>query len=254
MGVGDVLSTIGSGAKDFGRTLYHTVVPAHPSGPPGTLSGPPPVPARLVHNADGSATDPVTGQVYVSNGAGGLVAAGAPNLAQQSGTATERAAGFFAREPATFGREQSLADTLTALAAGRGPSLAGTQGAITLDQGQRQQLAQAAGASGDNAALARMNAMGNTGALAANAGQTAVLGRTNEELGALGQLGSVTGAMENQTLGAGAAAAGLGMQGMSEQERLQYEASKAAADAYNQKSHDLANAISGLATGKAKLG
>ncbi len=239
-----------------------------PKGPPGALTGPPPDVSRLHMGPDGRAVDPVTGQVYVADGKGGFTAQQTPNLAQQSDVATGRATGFYnqvpgydKREAAAFGREGTLADTLTRLASGQGPSVAGAQTAITLDQAQKQQLAQAAGASGSNAALARMSAMGNTGALAANANQTGALARTAEEANALNALGNVTGNMEQQSAGlagqrinAGTALSGLGMQGMSEQEQLQFAAEKAKADAAAADKTRYMNAITAGVNAYGKLG
>lgn len=223
------------------------------AGPPSTLTGAPPVPGRLIRNADGSATDPVTGQTYVADGKGGLTAAAMPNVAEQAGAAAGRATDFYGNAADVFGQQQSLADTLRTLAAGTGPSVAGTQNAIALDQAQKQQLSQAAGASGNNAALAHMNAMANTGALAANANQTGVLGRTAEEMGAINALGGLTGQMEGQQLGAGDTLSNLAMGGAKTQEELQYQAAKDKADAENADKAHKRSAIGSIVNAGAKL-
>lgn len=135
---------------------------------------------------------------------------GPGSVTDLSDQSAQRAAGFFnqvpgydAREAAAYGQEGQLANTLQNQISGTGPTVAGTQLATGLDQGQHQQLAQAAGASGNNAALARMAAMGNTANMAMTTNQNQATARAGEQQNALNQLAGVTGNMQNQSMAMG---------------------------------------------------
>lgn len=212
----------------------------NPAAPPGIVLGPPPDPGRLVDNGAGTLLDPVTGQAYQKDEHGAAIPITNPNVAQQVGADASRAAGFYnqapgydAREQSAYNRETGLADTLNSVALGHGPSVAGAQLAVGLDQGARQQLAQAAGASGNNAALARLGAMQNTAGLQAKANQDASLVRAQEVANAQRTLAGLTTTMADQSRGMAGqkiGAAGdlnhLALQGETDRERQQFETDK----------------------------
>jgi hypothetical protein len=228
-----------------GSFLNRYIFGGEVSAPQGPVTTPPPSTKNLVAMPDGSFYSPDNGQTYHRTPDGSFASTATPNVAQQVGANASRAAGFYgqvpgydAREAEAYGREASLADTLNAVAHGQGPTVAGTQLAIGQDQAARQQLAQAAGASGNNAALARMNAMGNTAQLQAQTNQAASLARAQEEANALNQLAGVTSAMTNQSqaaagqkINAGNAVNTLAMQGETAREGLTEKANEA--DAQN---------------------
>lgn len=179
--------------------------------PPTAAQGAPPVPGRLTKNPDGSSTDPATGVTYVTNPDGSMTAAHNPNTANQVAANANRAAGFFGqvpgfdqREAGAYQQQQDLAGALTQMVSGNGPTVAGNQLAIGQQQAAEQQLAQAAGASGNNAALARMAAMGNTEQLQSQTNQQAALQRAQEQTTAMNALGNVTGSLEQESAGMGA--------------------------------------------------
>lgn len=235
--------------------------------PAGTLTGAPADPNRLQKNADGTAYDPVTGQTYVyqppsvaANGTtspGGYTAMATPNVQQQAGTNFNRAGDFFnqiplydQREQTAYDREGDLATYLNNVATGNGPSVAGAQLAAGQDQAARQQLAQAAGASGNNAALSRLIAMNNTAGLQAATNQQQSLARAQEERDALAQLAGVSNAMTQQSqqmagqkISAADALNGLAMQGEGGHEGLQFQASQDAAKAAQADKDRWANAF-----------
>ncbi len=224
-----------------GHLLNKYVFGGEVSQTPGAVVGPPPSVANLVQNPDGSFYSPDNGQTYHKGADGSMQATAAPNVSQQVGSAASRAAGLYdqaggydQREQGAFDREAGLADHLNAVAHGQGPSVAGTQLAIGQEQAANQQLAQAAGASGGNAALARMNAMSNTAQLQAQTNQAAALARAQESTNALNQLAGVTGNMTNQSGGmagqkisAANALNGLAMNGETNKEDADLEARKA---------------------------
>ena len=206
------------------------------SPPVSAAEGPPPVPGRLVKNPDGSSVDPATGVVYVQNPDGSMTATHNPNTANQVAANTNRASGFFnqvpgydQREAGAYGQEQTLANSLNAMASGSGPTVAGNQLVAGQQQAAQQQLAQAAGSSGNNAALARMAAMGNTAQLQANTNQQMAQLRTQEQTNALNSLrqrhrqyGAAVDqpGMSGQKIGAGNALNGLAATGENNQENL----------------------------------
>lgn len=166
-----------------------------------------------------------------------------PNVAQQVGADASRAAGIYnqvpgydAREQTAFGQEQGLAADLNNTAHGIGPTVAGTQLMSGLEQGQQQQLAQAAGAGGGNAALARMTAANNTAKLAADTNQQQALARAAEAANAQRTLAGVTGSMVDQSqaesgqkLNAANTLNNLAMTGETNREGLDEKASEAQA-------------------------
>lgn len=249
--MGNFLNTLGNDFMKYtptGRVLDAAFGSTpHTAAPPGAASGPPPDPSRLQHRPDGTAVDPVTGQTYVNTPDKGLVAQGTANVQQQSGNALNQAAGFYGqvpgydqREQAAYGQEGALAGRLNGIVNGTGPTVAGTQLAVGMDQAQRSQLAQAAGASGNGAALARMTAAGNTGQLQAQTNQQQAVARAGEETNAINSLAGLTGNMEGQSaaaagqkIGAGQALTSMAMGGEGQHESDVLNASKAnaAADA-----------------------
>lgn len=276
MGFGDALNAVGNAFMKYtptGKVLHAAFGSTpHAAAPPGTLTGPPPAPGRLKYTAGPNGTqqavDPVTGQVYVPDGKGGLTAQQTPNVQQQSGLALNRAAGFYgqvpsydAREAAAYGGEGQTADYLNSIAHGMGPTVAGTQLAVGEDQAARQQLAQAAGASGNNAALARMVAMGNTGLLDANTNQAQALARAGEMTNAINQLAGVQGnmvgqsqAMGGQKLSAADTLNALAMSGEGGHEQNVLDASKTNAAADNAANARWLNMASGAISGAAGMG
>lgn len=93
--------------------------------------------------------------------------------------------------------QQDLMGRLRALSEGRGPSLAQEQMRQSVDRATNQQFAMAAGARG-NPALAQRQAMNQSGAIQSSAAGQSALARAAEQLGALSQLGGVTGQARGQ--------------------------------------------------------
>lgn len=232
------------------------------NGPGGALTGAPSSDARLVHNPDGSATDPATGQTYAYTPGGisptgvstngGYTAMSGPNTIQQVGTDANAAQGFLnnvpqynQREGQAYGQEQGVANSLNSMAMGQGPTVAGQQMQVGLDQAARTQMAGAAGASGSGAVLSRMAAMNNTANAQMQTNQQQGVARAGEQTNALNQLAGVTNNMANQSQGMGQqqinAAQGLNalaMNGAVQNSAQQIDANKAEAqnnkDAANQ--------------------
>lgn len=116
---------------------------------------------------------------------------------QQDAQAAARA--YAGREQGAYAGQQQLADNLWNTIYGRGPSVADTQLTQGLDQALAAGNAMGAGASGQNAVLARFLAAGATGNQAARAAQAATLLRAQETANAQGQLGNLTGAMAGES-------------------------------------------------------
>lgn len=85
--------------------------------------------------------------------------------------------------------QTDLVHRLEAMASGQGPSLAAQQFQQATDKNLRQQNSLAAG--GRGGPLARLTAANNTAGFGLDAAQGAALGRTNEQMGAIQQLGGV---------------------------------------------------------------
>lgn len=282
MGFGDFLSGLGNAYLNY--TPTGKVIDAawsdspHAAAPPGALTGPPPDPSRLQKNADGTATDPLTGQVYLYHPAHvtpqgvsvpeGYQAQQTPNLVQQSGAALNRGAGFFGqvpgydqREADAYGREAALGDTLTRMALGTGPTVAGTQLAVGQEQAARAQLAQAAGASGNGAVLSRLAAMGNTAGLQAQTNQQQAVARAGEQMGAIDALGRLTSNMVGQSqaaagqkIGAGLNLTELALKGQGGHEQMIFDANKAEAEAKQRDKDRWLNFGESVASAGTKMG
>ena len=99
----------------------------------------------------------------------------------------------------TFGQEQGLANQLQAQSQGQGPSVAQVTANQQAQQNLSNSMAQLGSQRGStNPALAQQAAL-NAGANAQQgAAQQAVMGRTQEELGAQANLGNTLGSMNNQ--------------------------------------------------------
>lgn len=85
--------------------------------------------------------------------------------------------------------QSGLVSRLEAMANGQGPSLARQQFEQATDRNVRSQ--QAIAASGRGGPLAQLTQANNTAMLGANAAQGSALARTNEQMGAISQLGGV---------------------------------------------------------------
>jgi hypothetical protein len=147
-------------------------------------------------NQDGLIRDK-NGKVYGTPTAANQVA----STGQLSRNEQDATAGYRTREGQDYANQAEFAGHLRALASGRGPTVAGTQLAIGMDQAANQQLAQAAGAGGSNGALARMQAMKNTGTMQAATNQQAALARAAEASEANRALGATLTNMGNQSAG-----------------------------------------------------
>lgn len=277
MGFGDFMSGLGNAYMNYtptGKVLGAAFGPTPKAAPPpGVVTGNVPTdPSKLRPNPDGTLTDLSTGQTYnqTPDGYGGsqLMPVMNPNTAQQVGQASNQAQSFYGqvpgydqREAGAYNREGNLADSLTNIALGHGPSVAGTQLAIGQEQAARSQLAQAAGSSGNGAALSRLAAMGNTAGLQAQTNQQQALARTNEQMGAYGALGNVTGHMVDQSqaaagqkIGAGNFLTNQAMGGELAHEGQAVDVNKANVDAKNKDRDRWLNFGSSVASGGAKLG
>lgn len=104
--------------------------------------------------------------------------------------------------------QQDLVNRLEAMANGQGPSLAKQQFEQATDRNMRGQQAMAA--SGRGGPLAQLTAANNMSMLGANAAQGSALARTNEQMQAIGQLGSVIGQGRGQDEGVNMFNAGQG--------------------------------------------
>lgn len=263
----DALNDSGLGQiYDIGKGALSAPTIAVPTG--AAAGAAPPDPSRLhINVATGQIVDLVTGQEYV-NTPTGIVAKGTPNTQMQSGNALNRAAGFYnqlpgydKREATAYGGEGATADYLNSIAHGTGPSVAGTQLAVGEDMAAKQQLAQAAGASGNNAALARMAAMGNTGLLQTQTNQQQSVARAGEMTNALNQLAGVQGNMVNQSqaesgqkISAADTLNTIAMNGETQHEGQVLDANKANADAQSKNKALIVNAIAGGANAMGRLG
>lgn len=237
-----------------------------------TLTGAPQAGANLVQQPDGTVRDQISGQTYAyqpsANGAPAYAGVINPSTAQQVGTDANQAQGFYGqvpgynqREAAAYGVEGQLAGTLNSMAIGQGPTVAGQQMQVGLDQAARTQMAGAAGASGSGAVLSRMAAMNNTANAQMNVNQQAGVQRAAEQQNAIGQLAGVTNNMQQQSQGmgqqqinAGQSLNALAMAGENSHEGLQSGVDQGNAAANEKGFMDLVNAGSSYASGKGSLG
>lgn len=142
------------------------------------------------------------GSVVTANGVHLKTPTAADQVVSTSQTARDflnQVPAYQTREGAAYNAEGGVANDLNSIAHGVGPSVAGNQLQIGQQQAANQQLAQAAGASGNNAALARTTAMTNTAGLQAQTNQQQALARAKEESDAYSNLANVTGNMANQS-------------------------------------------------------
>lgn len=120
-----------------------------------------------------------------------------PNAAQGVTASTATAAPTYPAS-STMGRQLGLADQYATMAAGGGPSLASVTAQQQGEQGLKAAMSMLGSARGSgNPAAAQLAARQAQGNIAQQVAQNAVLGRTQEELGAMaaqgGLLGNVTG-------------------------------------------------------------
>lgn len=108
------------------------------------------------------------------------------------GQAAQAGPASLAEQSAFRSNQRDLVGRLEALSRGEGPSLAQEQLRAATDRASNQQYAMAAGARG-NPALAARNAANQAGSLQSQAAGQAAMARAAEQLGALQQLGGVTG-------------------------------------------------------------
>src|ERR1017187_4529481 len=108
-----------------------------------------------------------------------------------------------------YGAQSGLANQYAQMAAGHGPSMANVQAQQQGQQNLQAQLAAAGASSGSsNPALAGYNVGQQAGQIQNQTNQNAVMGRTAEEMGALGAQGNIYG----QQAGEAAGMAGMGQQ------------------------------------------
>ena len=108
----------------------------------------------------------------------------------------------------TFANQQGLANQYQQMAAGKGPSMANVQAQQQGQQNLQGQLAAMGSIGGtSNPALASYNIGQQAGQIQNQTNQNAVMGRTAEEMGAMGAEGNLYGQMQGGALGA----AGMGM-------------------------------------------
>lgn len=134
--------------------------------------------------------------------------------AAQLGTAvTSEAATIDPTQQAQFRqRQMSLADMLGQQAAGRGPSVAGTQWQAATERNLAQQQALAAGARGGGVAGASRQAAQNISGFGQQAAQQAAIGRIQEQQAARAQLGTLLGQGRTADIGLATGQAGLTQQ------------------------------------------
>jgi hypothetical protein len=177
------------------------------SGEPGTV-GPAPPGAQLIPNGSGGFIDPRTGQTYADPT--GRIPVGNVNLNQQTGANTAVSNNLLTglgnlqgQQQQAFGGQQQLVGELQGTINGTAPSVALTQ----LGQGQdaiaRQQMAQASGVGGANAAAARLGAAANTANAQAAANQQGALIRAQEIAQAEANKGGVLAAEQAGATGMG---------------------------------------------------
>ena len=174
--------------------------------PPG-VGGPAPEPHRLVQDpGTGYYFDPATGTSYID--AAGTTPVKDPNVAQQVAQNFQTSRDFLGKlgtyadqQQQAFAGQQRLAGNLNDVINGRGgPSVADVQLRQGLDQLSREQLGQAAGASGNNAFGAQRQAMNNIAGMGIQTDQAAALLKAKEIADARTAL---AGVLNNEQAGAG---------------------------------------------------
>lgn len=112
----------------------------------------------------------------------------------------------------SYGQQQALANRLGAQAAGQGPSLAQVTAQQQAGQNLQSQMAMLGSARGGNPALAQQQALAAGASAQQQAAQQAVMGRTQEALGAQQQQAGILGAMNQEASGFAGQQAGLQQQ------------------------------------------
>lgn len=147
---------------------------------------------------------------------------------------------YGAREAQNYGQEQNLAGSLGSTIAGTaGPSVAQTQLQQGLDTSNADAMAAGAGASGQNAVLARFQARQQAGEQAARMQQAAAILRAQEVAQAQQQLAQLRAAMGGQS---------IGLYGANLQGAMSYDQLKAQMDQQNAQRNTILGAagLSGL--------
>jgi hypothetical protein len=163
----------------------------------------------------------------------------------------QQGAGQYAgQEQGAVASQQQLADSLWNTINGRGPSVADIQLQQALGQGLAQTQAAGAGATGQNAVLARFLASGAGSDYAAKAAQAAALLRAQEIQAAQGQYGQTEGNIASE---------GAGMYGRNLDTGLGYanianQANQANAQREQTAQNELLGAAAGVAGGLGGLG
>ena len=141
--------------------------------------------ALIPDPSTGAFVDPATGHVYLD--AGGTQLSTDPGLNSQaqrslsiSNQLYSKLGGFQQGYQSASNGQTGLTQQLDRTINGTAPSVAGTQLVQAQDQIAKQQLSEAAGATGTNAALARYAAMQNTANSQAQANQSAAILRAQE--------------------------------------------------------------------------
>ena len=116
---------------------------------------------------------------------------------QQQQTDQASAAGYAGREQSGYNAQQQLADSLWNTINGKGPSVADIRLQQALDQGLKQSMAMGAGATGQNAVLARF--LAGQGYDPAQAAQAGALLKAQETQNAQQQLQGLTGTMAGES-------------------------------------------------------
>ncbi len=205
------------GAKDIYNS---TQVP----GQPPVTAGPPANPAQFIRDpTTGLYYDPTSGKTYTD--ASGTQLVTNPNVAQQVAQNVQRANSLFAT--ATQGQNQLIGDLQGVVNGTAGPSVAQTQLGTGVDNIAASANAMAAGHTGENAALAHIQAMRSAADAAAKANQDSAMLRAKETADARSQLGNVLGQQQDT----GAAYAGLGEKGQAENQGLVEKTAEKNADA-----------------------
>jgi hypothetical protein len=215
-------ASIAKGAVDIGKKIYGSTQQQQQPGVGGAAKDP----SKLVRDpTTGLYYDPTTGTSYTDPMGQSVVTN--PNVAQQVATNVQRSGVLLNQFGQAFAGQTGLADSLRGTIAGTTPSVAQTQLQLGLGGIADQQLAQAAGASGENAAMARLAAMNNTARAGIGANQAAALTRAQEVADAQRGLAGVLGAQANEGLTGGENFASLGLTGQENQQGLNHAANAA---------------------------
>jgi hypothetical protein len=166
-------------------------------GQPGVGAGPPANPAQFIRDpTTGMYYDPTSGKTYTD--AAGTQLVTNPNVAQQVAQNIQRANSLFTSS--TQGQNQLIGD-LNNVINGSAPSVAQNQLGQGVDNIAKSANAMAAGHTGENAALAHIQAMRSAADAQAKANQDAAMLRAQETAQARAQLGNVLGQQQDTGLG-----------------------------------------------------